>query len=172
MDILYTLGELIQNLATLLYELFVLAWRYILIIVWIAWFLLGVNWRRTWAFLGQGAWAPLVLLMFLSAITWAALVPSACDCLGLIVVPNFWWQLGYVAMLVAIAFFCGYLQRVFDWAPADISFDPPAEHGHHGHHVQSHDLGDHNFSHSHGDHSHSHGDHSHSHGDHGHSHGH
>jgi hypothetical protein len=132
MDILLTLRELIANLATLAYELLALAWHYVLFIVWIAWWLWGVNWKRGWAFLGQGAWAPLVLLMLVSALVWSRIAPGRCDCLGIVSVPNFLWQLGYVSMLVAIALFCGWLQGVFHWSPAEINLEPPL-HGHGGH---------------------------------------
>jgi hypothetical protein len=146
MEILQTLGELLGNLVQLGRELFALAWHYILILVWVVWWLWGVNWRRAWPFLAQGAWAPLVLLIIISALVWSRITPGPCECLGIVVVPNFWWQLGYVGLLVAIALFCGWLQGVFHWAPAEISLEPPV-HGHsHGH-----------------DHGHSHGDHGHGH---------
>ena len=58
-----TLLQLLEDLGTLAYELIALGWPYILLIVWVVWWLWGVNWKRAWAFLGQGAWAPLVLLM-------------------------------------------------------------------------------------------------------------
>jgi hypothetical protein len=148
MEILSTLGELIVNLARLASELFALAWHYILFIVWVAWWLWGVNWNRTWPFLRQGAWAPLVLLTIVSALVWSRIAPGPRDCLALITVPNFWWQLGYVGMLVAIALFCGWLQGVLQWAPAEVDLEPPA-------HAHDHDHAD--------DHSHSHGDHGHSH---------
>jgi len=159
MDILHTLGDLLRNLTQLGYDLLALGWQHILIILWVVWWLWAVNWRRAWPVLRQGAWAPLVLLVLATALVWSRIAPAPCDCLVLVTVPNFWWQLGYVGMLVAIAFFCGWLQGVLQWAPAEISLDPPA-HGHHD--------GD-----GHGDHSHSHGDHSHSdhsHGNHGHGH--
>jgi hypothetical protein len=165
MDILHTLGDLVVTLGRLGYELAALGWHYILLIVWVVWWLWGVNWKRTWPALREGAWAPLVLLMLVSALVWSRLAPGACECLGFAVVPNFWWQLGYVAMLVAIALFCGWLQGVFNWAPAEIDLEPPAHgHGTHAHadHGHSHHAG-----HEHG-HAHSHGDHGH--GDHGHGH--
>lgn len=143
MAILETLWQLLGNLGTLAYELATLGWHYILLIVLIAWALWGVNWRRTWGFLGQGAWAPLLLLMIISALVWSRLAPGVCSCLGFVNVPNFWWQLGYMGLLVALIFFCGWLQAVFHWAPADINLDPPAHgHGHddgHGHDGHAHD---------------------------------
>ena len=130
-----TLRQLLVDLGTLAYELFTLGWHYILFILLIVWSLWGVNWSRAWAALRQGAWAPLILLMVVTALVWSRISPTSCDCLQIVTIPNFWWQLGYVAMLVAIIFFCGWLQAVFHWAPAEVDLNPPAAHGHdHAHH--------------------------------------
>ena len=130
-----TLRELLIALGTLAYELFTLGWHYILFILLIVWSLWAVNWSRAWAALRQGAWAPLILLMLVTALVWSRISPTSCDCLKIVTIPNFWWQLGYVSMLVAIIFFCGWLQAVFHWAPAEVDLNPPAAHGHdHGHH--------------------------------------
>ena len=136
MTIIDTLARLVTELGTLAYELLTLGWHYILLIVWVAWWLWGVNWNRAWAFLGRGAWAPFVLLLVVSALVWSRIAPGPCDCLGFVRIPNFWWQLGYVGMLAAIMLFCGWLQGVFHWTPAEISLEPPppAEGGHGDHH--------------------------------------
>ena len=136
-DIFLTLRHLLGDLGTLAYQLMTLGWHYVLFIVWIAWWLWGVNWKRAWAFLGQGAWAPFVLLMIVSALVWSRIAPSSGNCLGFMIVPNFWWQLGYIGMLVAVMFFCGWLQAVMHWAPADINLEPPA-HGHGHRHDDGH----------------------------------
>jgi hypothetical protein len=133
-----TLLRLLNDLGTLAHELFALGWPYVLLMVWVAWWLWGVNWKRAWPILAQGAWAPLLLLMVVSALAWSRIAPSSCLLLGVIPIPNFWCQLGYVGMLVALMFFCGWLQGVVQWAPADINLDPPPaghgdDHGH-GHH--------------------------------------
>ena len=121
----------------LLVELSALALRWSLLLAWLAWWLWAVDWKKTWSFLGRGAWAPLVLLLLISALVWSRLAPSECDCLGFVTVPNFWWQLGSVGLLAALTLFCGWLQGLMNWAPAEISLDPPAavahDHGH-GHH--------------------------------------
>jgi hypothetical protein len=135
--ILDTLGNLVRDLAQLLGLLLAVAGYYTLILIWIVWWLLGVNWRRCWQALADGAWAPVVLLMLISALVWSRLQPVPCDCLGFVTVPNFWWQLGEVSLLVAIALFCGWLQGVFHWAPAELDLDPPV----HGfEHVHDHSL--------------------------------
>jgi|RhiMetdeSRZDD1v2_1073273.scaffolds.fasta_scaffold522983_2 hypothetical protein len=135
-----TLRELLVQLGTLAYELFALGWHYILFVLLIVWSLWAVNWPRAWTALREGAWAPLILLMVVTALVWSKISPTSCDCLTIVTIPNFWWQLGYVSMLVAIMFFCGWLQAAFHWAPAEVNLDPPAHahgdsHGHsHGHH--------------------------------------
>jgi hypothetical protein len=136
MAILETLWQLVGNLGTLAYELLAIGWHYILLIVWVAWWLLGVNWNRAWVFLRQGAWAPLLLVMVLGALVWSQIAPSRCNCLGFVSIPNFWWQLGYVGLLGAVMLVCGWLQGTFHLAPAEIELDPPAHghgHGHEGH---------------------------------------
>ena len=104
-----------------------------LLLAWIAWWLWGVNWKKAWPVLAQGAWAPAVLLIVIGALVWSRIAPSDCTCLGFVTVPNFWWQLGGVGLLAAITLFCGWLQGVFGWAPAEIDLEPPpaADHGHH-----------------------------------------
>lgn len=107
--------------------------------LWCAWFLWGVNWKRAWPMLTGGGWLPVVLLVGTSALVWSQIFPTTCRCLG-VAIPNFWWQLGACSALVVVALFCGWVQEQLNWAPAEVSFDPPAsEHGHghdhgHGHH--------------------------------------
>jgi len=132
-----TLGHLIGDLALLIGLILAFLWHYILIIVWVVWWLWAVNWRRCWEALAQGAWAPVVLLMLIVALAWSRLQPAPCECLAVVTIPNFWWQLGYVALLVAVALFCGWLQGVFHWTPAEIDLEPPV----HGfEHVHDHSL--------------------------------
>jgi hypothetical protein len=126
--LLHTLGELFTVLGQLIVQLSALAGHWLLLIVWLAWWLLGVNWRKLWPVLGNGGWAPLVLLVLMVSLVWSRLQPVPCDCIG-VTIPNFWWQLGYMAMLTAIALFCGWLQGVLHWEPAEINLEPPA-HGH------------------------------------------
>jgi hypothetical protein len=109
------------------------SWNWLLLIAWLAWWLGGVNWNTAWAVLAEGAWLPVILIMIVGALVWSQIAPSDCACLGFITVPNFWWQLGGVSLLVAITLFCGWLQGVFGWTPVAVSLEPPeptAEHGH------------------------------------------
>jgi hypothetical protein len=104
--------------------------------LWCAWWLWAVNWRKTWPVLARGAWLPVVLLMLVVAAVWSRLSPEPCSCLGIVTIPTFWWHLGGVGALAAVALFCGWLQGYFGWEPAEIDLEPPAHgHGHaHGHH--------------------------------------
>ena len=133
-----SLWQIVLDLGSLSVELLALALTWSLLIAWVAWWLLAVNWTKAWPVLARGAWAPLVLLMLVSALVWSRISPTDCGCLGFVTIPNFWWQLGAVGLLAAVTFFCGWLQGLFHWAPAEISLEPPApdpSHGHaHGHH--------------------------------------
>jgi hypothetical protein len=93
--------------------------------LWCAWFLWAVNWSKTWPVLARGAWAPVVLLMLMGATVWTKIQPLDSAL-------NFWWQLGSVCALAAIALFCGWLQGYFGWTPEEVAVEPPA--GDHGHH--------------------------------------
>jgi hypothetical protein len=93
--------------------------------LWCAWFLWGVNWKHAWGVLASGGWVGVVLLTFLGALAWSAVFPRP--------TLNFWWHLGACSALAVAALFCGWLQGRLGWAPAEVSFDPPADHGH-GHH--------------------------------------
>jgi hypothetical protein len=106
--------------------------------VWCVWWLWGVNWRKAWPMLAAGGWAPVVLLMILTSLAWAAIDSRSCDCLGFMVLPNGWWQLGEVCTLAALALFCGWLQGYFGWTPQEISVEPPPEHDHHNGHAPAH----------------------------------
>jgi hypothetical protein len=126
---LVQLGEVLLKLAGELIQVG-LAWS--LVIAWVAWWLWAVNWRRAGPVLAQGAWAPLVLLMLTAALAWSQMSPSDYH-LWFLTVPNFWWQLGAVTLLVGLTLFAGWLQGVMAWEPAEVSLEPPAPAGHHGH---------------------------------------
>lgn len=132
--ILETLGQLFIVLGQLLVQVLALGVQWILLIAWIAWWLLAVDWRKAFPVIRSGGWAPLVLLTIVVALAWSRLQPA-----GNSLLPNFWWQLAWTACLVVLALFCGWLQGVLDWRPAEINLDPPAAghadaHGHAAHH--------------------------------------
>src|SRR5579884_2670467 len=80
------------------------------------WWLFAVNWRKAWAMIDA----------------------RPCNCLGFLVVPNGWWQLGYLSTLAALALVSGWMQGQFAWTPPEIRTEPPPEaHDHqdaHAHH--------------------------------------
>ena len=116
-DIGQTFVQLLELLAKLGGELLqpVLAWT--LLIVWVAWWLWAVNWKKAWPVLAEGAWAPVVLITILAALVWASLVPDSFTAVGLVVIPNFWAKLLAIWLVVALACFCGWLQRIIGWTP-------------------------------------------------------
>jgi hypothetical protein len=129
-DIATTLKDLAGNLGTLVYLLFLLATSLAFWILWIGVCLFAVNWKHLWPVLGRGGWTVVALLGVVAAYVWSRIDTSACEACGL---PSFWWQLGEVGLLIAIALFCGHLQGILRCGPPELSFDPPADHGDHGH---------------------------------------
>jgi hypothetical protein len=124
------LGRLIADQAGLIVTL-------LLLLAWVAWWLWAVNWEKTWPVLAQGAWLPLVLLMILAALAWSQIAPASAVVFGFLPLPNFWWQLGGVGLLMSLTLFCGWLQGYFGWTPEEINLEPATldEHGHpHVHH--------------------------------------
>jgi hypothetical protein len=104
-------------------------------LLWVVFWVWAVDWRKLWPLLGQGGWVPLGLLMLAAALAWSQLDPGPSQRLG-VGLPNFWWQLGVVAFVVATALFCGWLQGRFRWAPPEIQLEPsdaPGQHHAHGH---------------------------------------
>ena len=108
--------QLLLVLSKILEKLIQGALGWSLVIFWLALCLFGINWKKMWGVLAQGAWAPLVLAMVLIALAWSRMTPEA---------PQFWWKLFQVCLVVAASFFCGWLQGYFHWEPAEISLDPP-----------------------------------------------
>jgi hypothetical protein len=132
------LVQIVVNLWTLVVGLLSLGVHWFALIVWVAWWLWGVNWKKMWPVLAGGAWVPLVLLMILGALAWSRMDPTDCTCLGIVTLPNFWWQFVGVTMLTGLAFFCGWLQEIFGWTPAEINLEPPAISTHGQEHAAHH----------------------------------
>lgn len=108
------------------------------LLVWMAFWLFAVNWKKVWPILSEGAWAPVVLLGFLSALVWAQLSPT---CRLVPLLPHFWHQLAGVGLVIGAALFSGWLQGLLHYSPVEIAVEPPAHHDHgHGH---GHDHGHH-----------------------------
>jgi hypothetical protein len=104
--------------------------------LWVVFWLCAVNWQKTWPVLAAGGWAPLVLLVLVSAAVWSRLDSAPCTALKFVSIPTFWWQLGAVGGLTALALFCGWVQQTMGWTPPEYAVEPPPaeDHGHaHGH---------------------------------------
>jgi hypothetical protein len=132
-ELLQTLVQLVIVLGQFMWELVTLLAPWALLIAWLAWWLWAVNWRRAWAVLAEGAWAPVVLLMILTARVWASLDPGECSFAGIMTLPSFWCKLSGVGLLLAVTLFCGWLQIVLGWPPKEISLEtpPPVVPAHH-----------------------------------------
>jgi hypothetical protein len=138
-DLWQTLVDLFWSLVTLLDLLLHLVMAWALLIAWVAWWLWGVNWVHAWDWLRRGAWVAVVLLVVLGALVWSQVAPGELN-LGLARVPNFWWQLVATALLACLALFCGWVQGVMGWLPADVPVYP-AEATHDDTHGHEHPVG-------------------------------
>lgn len=117
--------QLVCNLGILLLFLLQFLLHWWLVIGWLAVTFWAINWRQVGPVVRRGAWLPLLLAMVWVALAWSQLAPST--------EANFWWQLGIVALVVAITFFCGWLQVVLGWTPPEIDLEPPPPAHHHVH---------------------------------------
>jgi hypothetical protein len=108
------------------------------VLLWCAFWLWAVNWKKVWPVLSQGGWAPVVLLVIVSALVWSQIAPGIYDVFGLFTLSNFWAHLVAGAVLAALALFFGWLQGVLGYTPAEINLEPPVAHHHHGHHHGHH----------------------------------
>ena len=135
-EVLATLWQLVVVLFNLVVELLWLGLTWSLLLAWVAWWTFAVDWQKTWKVLAQGAWVPLVLLSAIGAFVWSRIAPGNLNFLNLVVIPNLLWHLLGVGLLVGLTLFCGWLQGVFGWTPAEVSLGPPAPAGHeaHAHH--------------------------------------
>ena len=132
-ELLLNLWNLLVAFGGVLLNLLALALRWSLLLAWVAWWLWGVNWRRAWAYLAVGGWVPVALLAVVAALVWSRIAPGPYDRLEYLTIANFWWQLGAVGLLAGLALFCGWVQGVLGWTPAEIDLDPPHDDTTHGH---------------------------------------
>jgi hypothetical protein len=128
------LGADLLDVAWLLLLLIGQGLQWSLLIAWLAWWLLAVNWKKLWPVLAQGAWVPCALLVVVAALAWSRLAPADNSVLGVANVANYWWQLGAVTLLAGLTLFCAWLQGALHLAPTDIPLEPQApsalSHGH------------------------------------------
>lgn len=131
--------QIATDVGRILSPLLQLVVHWLLLIVWLAWWLWCVNWRRVWPVLAEGAWAPVVLLIVIASLGWSQIAPRPLTIPGVGTLPNFWWQLSAVASLAGLTLFCGWLQGVFGWAPEEQAAAPAEAHGHRHDHAHGHD---------------------------------
>jgi hypothetical protein len=127
-ELITSLGDFLSHLWTFLAVLGYALLPWLPGGLWCAWWLWCVNWKRAFPVLARGGWVVAVLMVFVSALAWSSIFPSRYS--G---VPNFWWQLVACATLALLALLCGWLQGWLGWTPEEVSFDPPADAGDHGH---------------------------------------
>jgi hypothetical protein len=99
--------------------------RVALLILFVAWWLWGVNWRNAWPALAEGGWMPLVLVGIMAAYVWSRVSPSTVIVLGFMTVPNLLWQFGAVGLLICLILFCGWVQTHYGWYPPEVPLEPP-----------------------------------------------
>src|SRR4051794_21360877 len=102
LELVQTLGQLLGLLGQFIVALLALALQYALLLFWVAWALVAIDWKKLWPTLSEGAWAPFTLLGVLAALVWSQLVPAPDGYLGL---PNFWGQLLAVALFFGLTLF-------------------------------------------------------------------
>jgi hypothetical protein len=121
------LPEWLTNTLGILFRLLPLA-------LWVVWWLLAVNWNKTWVALAEGAWLGGLLLMFVATLVWSYIDPSPLTVNGG-AVPAFWWRLSCVVALTLMALFCGWLQGALGLTPPEMDLEPAEAHDDgHGHH--------------------------------------
>src|SRR5204863_3160687 len=86
-----------------------------------AYCLFAINWKKMWPTLREGAWVPLVLVLLLVAMVWAQIRPRTIPVAGVFVIGNFWWQLAIVGLFAALGLFCGWVQERYSWTPQEVS---------------------------------------------------
>ena len=72
---------------------------------------------------GWLVFAVVLLALLLSLLVWSRIAPGEVN-LGVATIPNFWSHLTIISILAAVTLFCGWLQGIFHWAPAEINLDP------------------------------------------------
>lgn len=141
-----TLWQLLQVGGTLIVDLLRLAMGWSLVLVWLAWALWGIDWRKLWPTLAQGAWAPVVLLALVGSMVWAFVDPTPLTLTGA-TLSSYWGHVIGMALLLGATAFCGWLQLFMGWHPPEIDLEPGPAHDPHGHgheqHVQSELMGRH-----------------------------
>src|SRR5262245_21737756 len=95
--------------------------KFLVLVLFAAWWLWGVDWRKAWPVLAAGGWMPLVLVGIMAAFVWSRLSPSTVILFNLMAIPNLLWQFGAVGLFIGLVLFCGWLQTRYGWYPQEVS---------------------------------------------------
>lgn len=157
-DLITSFLDVFYSLFHLGLELLKQAFHWSLALFWLAWSLWAIDWRKLGPVLSQGGAIPLVLIAVAVGIAWAGAAPSSVLFLG-VEIPNYWWQLGVVGLLLTGTLAAGWLQLKMGWFPPEVALAPELgdSHGHHDHHhSHEHHHGPHNHMASHSPQEHAH----------------
>ncbi len=94
-------------------------------LLWFLFCLWAIDWKKLSAVLREGGWVPASLLIFLVALVWSRIDPRSTTILGVLRLPNLWWQFAVLAIYAGIGLFAGWLQLRYSWSPPEISVEPP-----------------------------------------------
>jgi hypothetical protein len=143
--VLQSFLELCRDLAVLTVRVGEVLLPLLPLVVWVAFWTFGVNWKKLRVVLLQGGWVGLMLLGFLAVLVWGTVAPpvgGAHQFLGL-TLGNFVGKTVLVTALICIMLLCGSVQ-LSGACGSLCRFDEPAAeaepHGGHGDHGHSHDA--------------------------------
>jgi len=139
MDVIQSLWQVIEAFAGLLLSILALLAPWTPLLLWIAFWLYAVNWRKLYPLLMQGGLIGVLLIAFLAILVWSSIAVPTGDGMHHVYglkVSNLVGKTVYVSSLLVIAFLCGTVQlsgtcgrlcRFEDAAPAVVH----REHAHH-----------------------------------------
>ena len=112
LELLNSLLNVVWSLLDVVIALVNVILPFLPLLAWIAYWSLAVNWAKTYDILRRGGYIGVILLMFISIVTWAAVSPppEGTHSLFGLTVSNFVGKCIYVAMLACIALLCGSVQ--------------------------------------------------------------
>lgn len=94
--------------------------------LWMAFWFFAVDWKRLRAFLVEGAWMPVLLLVLMSGVVWGMINPNPCSFFGVSIASPL-WQICCSFALAAVALFSGWLQTISGFTPSEVPLEPAAE---------------------------------------------
>jgi hypothetical protein len=124
-DLWQALAQLVADLGKVFRAASRLTPGLLLLLVWVAWWLGCVNWKKAWPVLREGGWLPALLLLILAALVWSQIAPGDWTPAEPLTLPNFWWQLAALIGLAAVAGLCGWVQGLLHWGPVEPESSSP-----------------------------------------------